>query len=93
MVLLGEQHHGDGATFQAKTRLVKYLHEQKGFNVLVWESDVYTEDDVAADNLRAAQMACNCPSELRAGVQRAARGYPPGAGGAHAPEPGPPRQL
>ncbi len=41
VVLLGEQDHGDGATFQAKTRLVKYLHEQKGFNVLVWESDFF----------------------------------------------------
>jgi erythromycin esterase-like protein len=41
VVMLGEQDHGDGATFQAKTRLVKYLHEQKGFNVLVWESDFF----------------------------------------------------
>ncbi len=41
IVMLGEQSHGDGATFLAKTRLVEFLHQQMGFDVLVFESGLY----------------------------------------------------
>jgi erythromycin esterase len=41
IVMLGEQSHGDGATMLAKSRLVKYLHEEKGFDVLAFEADFF----------------------------------------------------
>jgi len=41
IVLLGEQTHGEATTFQAKIRLVKFLHEKMGFDVLAFESGFY----------------------------------------------------
>jgi erythromycin esterase len=41
VVLLGEASHGDGATFLGKTRLIKFLHQHLGFDLLVFESGFY----------------------------------------------------
>ena len=41
IVMLSEQSHGDGATFHARTRLIKFLHQKCGFDVLAFESGLY----------------------------------------------------
>ena len=41
IVLLGEQTHGDGATFDEKVKLIKYLHQHLGFKIVAFESGLY----------------------------------------------------
>jgi erythromycin esterase-like protein len=41
IVFLGEEWHGSGATFRARNRVIRFLHERCGFDVLAFESGLY----------------------------------------------------
>ena len=41
VVQLGEPTHGAGGSFAAKVRLIKFLHQRMGFDVVAWESGLY----------------------------------------------------
>ncbi len=44
IILLGELDHGDGLSFELKTKMIKYLHENHGFNTLVFETGLINCD-------------------------------------------------
>ena len=55
IVILGEPTHGDGTAFRAKSRLVKFLHQEMNFDVLAFESGLY--------DLRLATERASSPNE------------------------------
>jgi len=52
IVMLGEVDHFSGSDFLAKSRLVKFLHQELGFDVLAFEAGLYGMT-VAWDSLRS----------------------------------------
>jgi erythromycin esterase len=54
VVQLGEPSHNAGTCFSAKARLIKFLHQRLGFDVVIWESGIYDVELVEA-GLRAGE--------------------------------------
>ena len=52
LILLGEQSHGEGSVFSTKVRLIKFLHENMGFDILAFESSFFAcakaQDQISA---------------------------------------------
>ncbi len=40
-ILLGEQAHSEGSVFSEKIRMIRFLHEQMGFNIIAFESGLF----------------------------------------------------
>lgn len=62
IVQLGESSHGAAEYNQVKSRLVRYLHEVQGFNLLLFESDPYlcAEADRRAAEASASATLRSC---------------------------------
>ena len=50
IISLGEATHGDGTTFEKKIKIIKYLHDSCGYNLLAFESPLY-DGEIAHKNV------------------------------------------
>ena len=57
VVMLGEISHFDGNVFEMKTKIVKYLHQEMGYNTIAFESGIY--------DIWKAQQSINANENVR----------------------------
>lgn len=65
ILILGENVHSDGATMQAKGRMIQYLHENLGYNVVLYEAGQY---DTWIMNEEMKNHPMKVPSDSIAGL-------------------------
>jgi erythromycin esterase len=63
LVQLGESGHGVSEFSLAKVRLIKYLHEELGYDVIAFESSLFAcwDADARAESLGGAGLLQSCP--------------------------------
>jgi len=76
IVLLGEQTHGEGSTFLAKARLLRFLNERMGFDVLAMESGLF-DCERAGDAILRGAPAPKAVRDSVFGVWAEARQFQP----------------
>lgn len=64
VVQVGEPSHGAGSSFAAKVRLVKFMHQRMGFDVVAWESGLYDVQLTQA----AIRVGDNAVAAAQAGI-------------------------
>jgi erythromycin esterase len=62
VVMLGEPSHGAGSAFAAKVRIIKFLHQRQGFDVVAWESGLF--------DVRLAQAALGSAQDPATAAQQ-----------------------
>lgn len=51
LIILGEAGHGDGTAFEMKTRIIKYLNQEMGYNTVIFEGGGFLEMNFIQDTL------------------------------------------
>lgn len=64
IVVLGEQTHGEADVFSLKVRLAEYLHEKKGFDVLLLESGLFDGETIALRSAKGESVLQLAPGNL-----------------------------
>lgn len=64
IVMLGEQTHGHGTTFTAKTKIIKYLVENMNFDVIAFESSFYEINKIWESDIEFSKKVDSVKSEI-----------------------------